>query len=210
MSKPEAETHLTDEEILSAPTASLSLADLQRRIVINQMRQAEVALEKTEVEAQKYREEKSERARKAAAGRQIVQDENERIQMERNYCKHLTGGKGLAGLLQGDGKQGYSIATQELPTGEIYHICFRCQREWHLPKKRDVLNGTSTLRQYREQEKEYHRISSVDKQLFATDTGGVPGSCKFRIPKLEAQRLLDDQEFAVYLESHPGLDAHAG
>lgn len=201
---------VTDQEILTADITTLTVGQMQRRIAINAVRKSEMELEVVENQAQKFREEKSERVRYSAMKTEIIAQEQEKIRGEQSICKHMTGGKGLAGLLARDGKMGASIATQELPDGRIYFLCFRCQKESHLPKKRDVLNGTLTLKQYRAAEKDYHRIASLDKSLFQTDTGGIPGSCKFRIPKLEMQRAVDDQEFEIYLEKNPGEVALAG
>jgi hypothetical protein len=200
---------LTDEEILAAPTSSLSLEQIQRRIMVSQLRKAEREVDLVEEENRKHEDAKVEKSRVAAAKTRIIEEAAEKTRREQSICQHKSGGKNLAGFFNGDGKMGYTICTQQLPTGVIYMMCMRCQKEWWLPKKRDVLNGTLTLKQYRAQESEYYRVMALDKQLFEGE-GGVPASCQFRIPALESARLRDDSEFEVYLAANPGADALAG
>jgi hypothetical protein len=175
------------------------------------LKKSERELELVETQNAEFQDKKVEKQRVAASKTIIIADEQERIQRERNTCKHKSGGKGLPGFFNGDGKWGYSVATQELPTGEVYYICFRCQEEWHLPKKRDVITaftkhglkeGMKALTEYRKRAAKYYEVAAWDKPLFNTDSGVIPGSVKFHIPRLIDQSIKDDQEFAETLKKH--------
>jgi hypothetical protein len=193
------ERELSTEEILSAEVASLTPAQMQTRIQILQVLKAQQDLEISEHANRKFQDEKEERIRQARNKTKIIEMEQARISNEKSACKHKSGGKGLAQFFSGDGKQGYTVAEQQLPTGERYFLCSRCQREWHLPSKRLVLDASMSLAEYRRQEREYWEVAAWDRPLFQTDSGEVPGSVLFRIPQLEKQKALDDAEFAEFL-----------
>lgn len=200
-SKPQ---QLTTEELLTADPVTLTAEQIDQRVRIAGLRKAERELEIVEAQNTEFQEKKIDAKRRADAKTLIIDEENQRKAREQGACRHKTGGKGLAGFYAGDGKQGYSVAIQKLPTSEVYFLCFRCQKEWHMPKKRDVLDGKITLAQYRAQEAEYAMVASWDRQLFDTDTGDIPGSCQFYIPRLEQQRQQDEIDFAAYLQQHRG------
>ncbi len=195
-------------ELIEADPDTLSAEDLMRRINLTQLKKAEREVELTESQNQIFQDKKSEAKRVAEAKSIIIEDEQNRLDRERNMCKHKTGGKGLTGYFNGDGKQGYSVSTQQLPTKEVYFICFRCQKEWHLPSKRKVLDarlkghkeGLIALAKYQKEEAEYYKVAAWDKPLFETDSGVTPGSVLFIIPRLEQQIAKDDSEFAAFLE----------
>lgn len=90
-----------------------------------------------------------------------------------------------------------------LPTGEVYGLCFRCQKEWHKPSKRAVLKGELSLVDYMKQEREYNDMLAWPAKTFDTPNGELPGSVLFTIPALQQQKQKDDQEFAAYLGSLP-------
>lgn len=192
---------LTYEQLMKADPEDLSVDDLTRRLNLTNLKKAEREVELVESQNQIFQDQKQDRKRVADTKSTIFTEEDNRIKKERSICKHKTGGKGLPGFYNGDGKQGYSVATQVLPTGEHYFLCFRCQTEWRKPSKRKVLKGEMTLQQYLYEDKAYNMVASWDKPLFETDSGEVPGSVLFRIPKLENQALIDDQEFEEYLQS---------
>lgn len=189
-------------DLMSADPETLSMEDLTRRINLTSLHKAEREVELVESQNQVFQDQKTDKKRVADVKTAIIIEGRERIHGEQTRCQHKTGGKGLTGFHNGDGKQGYSVATQILPTGERYFICFRCQKEWHLPSKRAVLKGEMTLAKYFEQEKLFNLVASWEKPLFETDDGEFPGSVLFRIPRLENQRSLDDMEFHDYLEKH--------
>jgi hypothetical protein len=190
---------LSTEEILAADIASLTPQQMQTRIQVLQVLKAEQELEVAEHQNRAFQDAKEERQRQAANKTQIIEAEAQRLHDEQRTCKHQSGGKGMAGFFNGDGKQGRTVATQRLPTGEIYHLCFRCQKEWRLPKKADVVAGRQTLAQYRAQELEFYEVQAWDKPMFSTDSGEIPGSVQFRIPRLEQQKAKDDLEFDEFL-----------
>ena len=195
---------LSYAELMAADPDELCVEDLQRRTNLTQLKKAERETELVESQNAEFQDKKLERKRVADGKTIIIADENARREREHQLCKHKSGGKGLPGLFNGDGKWGYSVATQELPTGEVYFICFRCQKEWWKPKKRDVLDKKITLRQYKKLEAEYFEVAVWDKPLYNTDSGMIPGSVKFHIPKLIAQGMKDDEDFAAFLEAAEG------
>ena len=65
-----------------------------------------------------------------------------------------------------------------------------------------MLDGSISLAEYRKKEREFWEVAAWDRPLFQTDSGEVPGSCLFKIPKLEKQKALDDAEFEVFLARH--------
>jgi len=186
---------MTNAEIMVADILSLDEGQLRIRVALTEALKAQKALELTEEDLRTHADKKEERARQAAARTQIIEDENDRLTRERGLCKHLTGGKGMAGLLNGDGRQGASISKQILPTGELYAICVRCTREWRKPSKRAVIEGKMTFEAYQKQMREYIWAVTVDAPLFASDSGQPQASVTFRIPKLIKQQEKDDQEF---------------
>ena len=66
--------------------------------------------------------------------------------------------------------------------------------------------GVEALRKYRKQFNKYYEVAAWDKPLFNTDSGTIPGSVKFHLPRLIDQSIKDDQEFADIL---PKLDKQA-
>ncbi len=187
---------------LLAAGEDLSIEDMQKIVVYEQMRKASMECEVVAKQVSDFQDQKADREARARHKTESIDAENAKTQAEQSTCRHATGGKGVAQFFFGDSKQGKCVAEQQLPTGERYFICFRCIREWHLPSKRAVLDGSMTLAEYRKQEREYWDVASWDRPLFQTDSGEVPGSVLFRIPKLEKQRALDDAEFEVFLTRH--------
>lgn len=199
-----AEQHksqLTYAQLMAANPEDLAVEDLLRRTNLTALKKAERELELVESQNQVFQDKKTDAKRIADTKTTILIEEENRINRERSICKHKTGGKGLPGFYNGDGKQGYSVATQILPTGEVYFLCFRCQKEWHMPKKRDVLDRKITLDQYDRQVQAYNEVAAWDKPLFETDSGEIPGSVRFMIPKLEDQRVRDDADFEEFLKN---------
>src|SRR5271168_2795332 len=124
---PEGKPSRSYDELLAADPNTLTDAELSRRINMTALRKAEREVEMVEAQNQEFQDKKTDKKRRADAGKTIQEEENSRLTRERSYCKHKTGGKGLPGFYNGDGKHGYSVATQILPTGEVYFLCFRCQ-----------------------------------------------------------------------------------
>ncbi len=193
---------LTEAELMAADPDSLSNDDLARRVNMATLRKAERELQLVESQNQEFADKREDRKRIAENKTKTLQQETERIERERTNCAHKTGGKDRAGFFNGDGSiYGYCIAPQVLPTGEIYFICFRCQKEWHKPSKRAVLTGEMSLATYRRLEQEYSEVSRWPKKSFDTGNGEFPGSILFRIPALELQKARDDQEFQEFLQT---------
>lgn len=209
---------LSYAELMAADPDTLSTDEMNRRLALTNLKKAEREMELVETQNQKFQDEKIDRKRIADTKSTIIEEEKNRIAREQSICKHKTGGKGLPGFYNGDGKQGYAVATQELPTGEVYFICFRCQTEWHHPKwmqfnhkgknisgQRAVMEGIMSLDEYKRREAKYFEVKAWDKPLFETDSGVTPGSVKFHLPKLIEQQVRDDEDFQGYLAAREKL-----
>jgi|ERR1700741_5294491 len=198
------ENQLPDAMLLEADISTLDNEQLVRRFNLINVRKMERELALVEDQNRKFDDDKQEWRRRQEQRKGDLEATNAKIAQEQNACKHKTGGLGLDGWFNGDGKlYGSATALQVLPTGEIYGICFRCQKEWHAPKKSDVLTGQITLAQYFQQAKEYNEMLKWERGTFQTPNGEIPGSILFRIPKLELQRAKDDQAFSEYLSTLP-------
>lgn len=106
-------------------------------------------LEMTRQKVAEFNEKEEEKRRITRIRMVAIEKEQEERERRQNACRHKTGGKGKPGFLHGDGAKGYCVAQQVLPTGEVYLLCTRCQKEWHHPQwlvKIDVYNtGTTTM-----------------------------------------------------------------
>jgi hypothetical protein len=195
----ETKKELSMQELLAANPSTLSNEEITRRINFINLRKAEREVEVIEAQNEEFQQTKEEKQRIAEVNRITQEEENARLSAERDGCFHKSGGKGRAGFFKGDGRWGYTVATQILPTSEVYYLCFRCQKEWHMPKKRDVITGKITLSQYYAQLKEYNDVATWPKPLYDTENGDIPGATRFTIPKLELQRAKDDADFEAFL-----------
>lgn len=197
---PNEAKQLNEAELMAADPSTLSDAQILRRINLANLRKAERELHLVEEQNQNFADRQDEKKRVAKAKTEVMEANAESERIRRTACRHKTGGLGLHGFLNGDGKiYGYSSAPQILPTGEKYHLCIRCQNEWHMPKKRDVLNGRITLQQYYAQEREFQEVERWEHKTTETPNGEIAGSILFRIPILDRQRVKDDEEFEAFL-----------
>lgn len=192
---------MTEQELLAADPMSLTNDQLNKRIMLANLRKSEREYQLIEEQNNQYEEVKLERKRKAVQRNTDIQNENNDRDRKHAICNHKSGGKGLAGLFNGDGSQGYSVSTQMLPTGEMYHLCVRCFKEWHLPKRRDVINGVITLDQFTAQIAQFNEVASWDKRLFGDS---MAASVTFNIPALNMQRMEDDRDFPLFLAAQKG------
>lgn len=190
---------LTVTELLAADPGTLTREQIEKRVAIVQLRKIERELDLVEHENRIHEDNKVEAARRSQAGRAAQRATEERIRGEQSICRHLSGGKDRGGFFQGDGKWGYCVCSQILPTGEQFFLCMRCQKEWRLPDRRKVLNGEMSFTQYEKEVSEYNQVAAWPKPLF--DNGGeTPASCLFRIPALEEKKRKDDADWAVFME----------
>lgn len=197
---PNEAKQLNEAELMAAEPSTLTDAQIMRRINLANLRKAEREYQLVEEQNQNFSDRKAEKERVARAKTETMKANEESERIRRAACRHKTGGLGLPGFLNGDGKiYGYAVAPQILPTGEKYFICIRCQNEWHLPKKRAVLNGTMTLEQYFAQEREYREVERWEHKTTETPNGEIAGSILFRIPLLDRQRVKDDEEFEAFV-----------
>ena len=158
-------------------------------------------------EYQKLKVEKQNK-RDATVAAEVAQ--RARIEEEQSGCAHKTGGMDYAGYWNGDGSlYGSCTSVHQLPTGEVYIICFRCQKEWHMPSKRAVLNGELSLADYYEQEKEYREALRWKRTAFQGVAGEWCAASQFRIPALERQRDKDNEEFAQFVQRQGGNQVNA-
>lgn len=191
---------LSEAELMTADPSTLTNDELARRVNLAALRKAERELELVEAQNAEFADKKEDRRRIAENKTKTTEEENNRLEREKANCAHQTGGKDRAGFFNGDGSiYGSCTAPQVLPTGEVYYICFRCQKEWHKPSKRAVLEGRITLAQYQRLDQEYNQVARWPRKSFDTGNGEFPGSILFRIPALELQKAKDDQEFAAFL-----------
>lgn len=191
---------MTEQELLSASLMNLSPELLAKRSAIINIRKMERELEVSSNDNEEYQIKKREKIRMREIAIANSAAERAKIQAEQGGCNHKTGGQGLAGWFQGDGAiYGSSTAALQLPTGEIYYLCFRCQKEWHRPSKRAFLNGTITLFEYQDQEKEYIDASRWSRKSFEPWNGEICASARFNIPALEIQRAVDDADFRTFM-----------
>jgi len=179
---------ITAEEVREVESIDMELKRIQ-------LEQAKMALELTKRQVQDHKDQEADRERKRQVRIEAIRKNKETDENLRRICKHKTGGRGKAGFYSGDGRWGYCVSPQQLPTQEIYFLCFRCQKEWHMPKKGDVVNGLLSMEDYRKQAAEYAEVAAWDKPYF--DGGGqVCASVLFRIPQLELQEAKDAEAFA--------------
>lgn len=201
---------MTTAELLAADAATLTIEQIQQRSLIVNLRKLEREAEMVEHQNVKFQEDKEERARKMKLRTDDIEAERQKIANEQAGCRHMTGGSGLAGFFSGDGSiYGSSTSVLELPTGERYILCFRCQREWHRPSKRAVIDGKLTLAQYQAEAEEFEKMLRVPRKSFDALNGEFCAASKFTIPKLIKQQQQDDADFAVFLESEKGKREHA-
>lgn len=182
-----------DIKITADEQSELESIDLELKRV--ELEQKRMALELTKRQVAEYKEQEQDAARKREIRVDAIKKEQESQKRLRSVCKHKTGGRGKAGFFSGDGRWGYCVTSQQLPTGEIYFMCFRCQKEWHMPKKSDVISGALSMADYRKQAAEYADVAAWDKPYFGGG-GEVCASVLFKIPALDLQEARDAEEFA--------------
>jgi hypothetical protein len=203
-----AKQEITVEQLLSADPMSLSVDDIMRRSAIINMQKAERELEIAQEQNSRFRDEKEARLKRVEVNMQQIKATQEEESRIRELCKHKTGGKDRQGFFNGDGDiYGYCVSRQMLPTGEIYGLCFRCQKEWHHPRWTRsglaVAEGRMTLLEYVKQEKEFNEMLAWPAKTFSTDTGELPGGQMFLIPMLSRQQAEDGQKFQQWLKKQP-------
>jgi hypothetical protein len=207
--KPEkVKRRLTEKELLAADIDDLTTDELQRRLTVVSLRTQMMAMQKTQQEVHDWEIRQRDKLVQQAAKIQSVKDQMAKIEADQRACRHLTGGTGAAGWTNGDGLiYGASTSPQELPTGERYFLCWRCAKEFRLPSKRAVINGEMTYAEYLRQEQEYYEQARAKrKSMEGTDGAAFAGiGPRFRVPSLEKQRVIDDQDFEVYKNQHPEL-----
>lgn len=203
---------LTADDLMNADPLTLTPEQIAMRRELVKLKTEEIALEKTRFENQKYIEEKLARENKAKAGRESHEAFLQKQRDEQAACWHKTGGSGLGGFFAGDGAvYGSATAGLELPTGELYFLCVRCQREWHHPKwpklwpdgkertgMRAVLDGLMTLAEYRQQEADFIAMMRQPRKSFEPLNGEFCAASKFFIPALENQMRKDKSEFEQF------------
>ena len=197
-------SNLSDDQLLKADTSTLTNEQIIRRSALVTMRKAEREMALIEFENQKFEDDQETRRRMMNAKTENIKAEQELHDRERTLCKHKTGGMDKPGFFNGDGERyGSSTAMLKLPTGEVYCLCFRCQKEWHEPSKRDVIEGRMTLATYFKRLKEYNEVLEWSRKSFAPWQGEICAASQFFIPKLRAQKEKDNLEFSVYMSKLP-------
>jgi len=196
---------LSDAELLAADSSQLTTEQLQRKITVINLRKAERELTLVDHENAKFEQERETLRLRNDNRKKDIEHIQAKTSAEQSTCAHMVGGLGLDGILNGDGgpygASGSSVSPQCLPTGEIYYLCCRCTKEWHLPKKRDVVVGRLTLNEYNARIQEYNDVArrASKSRLFGMG-GELPTTVKFNIPELNAQNQKDDYDFKNFLD----------
>lgn len=151
-----------------------------------ELQTARMTLKVRQAELIEFEEKEANKARVTKIRVEALQKEQMERERRQKACAHKTGGKGKPGFLQGDGRHGYSIGYQVLPTGELYVLCLRCQKEWHHPAwvvKLEVYSTGKTemtKARYEQMEKEYAMVMDWGHELTETNE-----SSQFRVPLLD-------------------------
>lgn len=195
---------LTTEQLLNADLDDLTTEQLTRRSLLINLQKAERESELANYENEKFQTAKNERIRMREIAIANSEAERAKTKQEQAGCAHKTGGEGLTGFFSGDGAiYGTSTAGLELPTGETYYMCFRCQKEWHHPRwtggQKKVIKGEMTLEEYMEQERAYNEVARWPRKSMAPWNGEFCAASKFNIPLLQQKMAKDDMAFREYL-----------
>lgn len=190
----------TEEQLLAAPLSDLSAEELSRRSLMINIRKSEREAEMVEHQNEQFRTAKDERVRMRQIGVENAELERAKVMEQQLGCAHKTGGEGLAGIFSGDGSiYGSSTTLLVLPTGEQYVLCFRCQKEWHRPSKRAVVEGKMSLDEYKRLEREYVDACRWPRKSFAPVNGEPCAASLFNLPALRAREAKDNVDFANYV-----------
>ena len=198
------EKKLTDKQLLEADTSTLTNEQILRRSALVTMRKSEREMALVEYQNQKFEDDQETKRRMNKAKVENINAIRDKEDRERRQCKHKTGGMDKQGFFNGDGERyGSCTALLKLPTGEVYALCFRCQKEWHAPSKRAVIDGRLTLAQYFKDLKEYNEVLEWPRKSFAPWQGEIAAASQFYIPKLKIQQEHDNRDFVVMLAAMP-------
>jgi hypothetical protein len=196
---------MNDKQLLAVvDTSTLSNEQLLRRSALVTMRKAEREMALAEYQNQKFEDDQETKRIMHEAKIENIKAIQDKEIRERSMCKHKTGGMDKPGFFNGDGERyGSSTALLKLPTGEVYALCFRCQKEWHAPSKRAVINGQISAATYFKLLKEYNEVLEWPRKSFAPWQGEIAAASQFYIPKLKMQEEKDNREFVVYCSKLP-------
>jgi len=209
---------LTMDELLAANVDSLTTEQLSRRSQIIVLMKQERELEVVNEQNRKFSEEREQRQKQIRETLRNIQQQHEENQRIHKMCHHKTGGKDRAGFFQGDGDvYGYCVSRQMLPTGEIYGLCFRCQKEWHSPiwwidlpdgshifdGRKAVVEGKAALAVYCKQDKEFKEMLAWPAKTFEGQAGELPGGAMFLIPSIQKQFQKSAADFTAFLAKVP-------
>lgn len=194
------------QELLVADIGTLTIPEMERRQAVVTLMKAERELEVVNEQNRRFQDDKETRQRQATSNLENIRKQDEENARIQKMCRHKTGGKDRQGFFMGDGDvYGYAVSKQILPTGEIYGICFRCQKEWRSPKRngaqRKVINGEMTLAEYARQEQEYKDMLGFTCKTFEGQQGELPGGQMFMVPNLQRQLQQDQADFEAYLKT---------
>jgi hypothetical protein len=212
-----ATLNLNDRQLLETKTTDgLSVDQIMRRSVLINMQAAEVSLDKSAAENEKYKSAKEQELRQWKVRMQDIKRaevEQERIQ---KLCRHFTGGQGRQGFYAGADEAGYgrSVSRNVLPTSELYGLCFRCGKEWHHPNwivryfegqsepmslRMAVVKGLFPLAEYDKMVAEYADMLTWKARTFDGEAGEYPAASLFKIPQLEQRFAEETAAFQAYL-----------
>lgn len=203
---------LTDQQLIECLTTdSLSDAQIIRRGHLISMQAQEVSRDKVRAENEKWKAAAEHQQIMWRARCEDIKAMQAKEEAERKKCLHASGGQDYRGFFAGENEAGYGacISTQQLPTGEIRALCFRCQKGWVHPAwhmayypgfgndlmsgTEAVLKGAKSLAEYIRQEKDWAWAISQKAKTFSIPSGEYSGGKMFTIPKLE-KRLRDEKE----------------
>jgi len=191
---------LTDKQLMDADVSTLTNEQIQRKINLISLHKMEREMALTNFQNQKFEDDEETRKRMLKQRMDDIESTQARVRHEQSRCRHMTGGMDKPGFFNGDGdKYGTCTALLKLPTGEVYVLCFRCQKEWHMPSKRDVIDGKISLAQFVILSKEYNAAMAWPRKSFAPWNGEICEASQFHIPKLIQQKEKDNIDFNAYV-----------
>lgn len=151
-----------------------------------QLEEQRQRLEMTRQQVSEFNEKQEEKKRVTKIRVQAVKMEREEESRRQKQCRHKTGGKGKPGFLHGDGAKGYCVGQIVKPTGELYMLCSRCQKEWRHPswvvkiEVYDTGKTTMTRSQYDRMLDEYNTALNWDHPYTE-----MQEASQFKVPLLD-------------------------
>src|SRR6267378_2167396 len=172
---------------------------IEEQVKFYQLEEAKQRLEMTKQQVNEFKEKEADKERIRRIRVDAVKKEKQETERRQRQCRHKTGGKGKPGFLHGDGAKGFCVGQIALPTGELYLLCSRCQKEWHHPTwivKIEVYNTGNTAMtqsQYDRMLTEYNEALNWDHPYTE-----MMEASQFKVPLLD---MIDIKKIPLAKES---------